>query len=283
MSQKEKWQHLVRVFIRSKGLFACFSILLSLLLVIGSTYAWLTADDQRINRTEADRRVLSARIDEDFDQVFHWAPGTTKIKEVRVTNDGEVPAIVRLSLSEFFLKFETNVVDNHNPDERNNNGNLVKYADPNAEASQVRLKDTATWIAGNYYEASANVYHKVSEATRDSPYVFRDTTRTMPLETLQLNFPGHVYNTAGEASGQTDYWYYEKGYFYYSEVLNPGDSTTNLLESLTLDPAYTNEFKGAVYKLVPEMDAHDITRSLLSDWNIDTSDYAHSMYQNKLR
>lgn len=282
MSLKEKWRHLFKVFSNSKGLFACFSIVLSLLLIIGSTYAWLTDDDQRINRTEANRKELSARIDEDFEQVFHWAPGTTKTKEVRVTNNGEVPAIVRLSLKESFLKFETNVLDNHDPDERNMNGNLVKYTDPIAEANQVKLKDESTWVRGNYYEASANVFHKVEAVTLGSDFVFKATTRTMPLEAIKLNFPAHIYNTSGEAAGQTDYWYYEKGFFYYSEVLDPGESTTNLLESLTLDPAYTNEFKGAVYKLVPKMDAHDITRSLLSDWGIDLGDHAHGMYQNKL-
>ena len=281
MSLKEKWRHLFKVFFNSKGLFACFSIVLSLLLIIGSTYAWLTDDDQRINRTEANRKELSARIDEDFDQVFHWAPGTTKTKGVRVTNNGEVPAIVRLSLEESFLKFKTDVTDNHVGD-RNKNGNLVKYPDPIAEANQVKLKDTSTWQVDNYYEVSANVFHKVEAVTLGSDYVFRDTTRQMPLEAIQLNFPAHIYNSSGAASGQTDYWYYEKGYFYYSEVLAPGESTSDLLESLTLNPAYTNEFKGAVYKLVPKMDAHDITRSLLSDWNIDSGDYAHSMYQSKL-
>lgn len=292
MSLRKKWQHLFRTFVKSKGLFALFSIVLSLLLVIGSTYAWLTSNDQRINRAAENTRKLSAKIDEDFQPVYHWAPGTTKKKELRVINDGEVPAFVRLSLHEFFLQFETDTIDNQreNSAEIKGNGNLVVYSNLDASANYVQVKDLSTWEAGRYYEVSASSYYKVAQAIVNpladpsKAYHYQDTTRTNPLKAIELDFTtGKVFDENTQpASSDTNYWYYEKGYFYYSELLQPNDSTTNLLESVTLDPAYTNQYKGALYKLVPQMEARDRSKGLFADWNIDSSDFVYTLYQSQL-
>lgn len=293
MNQKEKRRHLFQTFVRSKGLFACFSLVLSLLLVVGSTYAWITSADERVNRAEVNHRKLSAIIEEDFDQVFHWSLGTTQKKEIRVTNTGEVPAVVRLSLHEFFVSFETSVEDNHreNPTVEDGNGNLVVYPVTSVQPDNtIEVKDTSTWKTNNYYSVYANKYYKANQAICNSvddhslAYVYNDAGRTMPLKALELNFQTtKLFDQIKKpTAGDTNYWYYEKGYFYYSEILQPNESTENLLESITLNPAYNNKYKGALYKLVPLMDAHDITKSLISDWEIVPTDFAYSLYQNKL-
>ncbi|MGG5329929.1 BsaA family SipW-dependent biofilm matrix protein [Enterococcus sp. AZ163] len=293
MNQKEKRKHLFRTFLRSKGLFACFSLLLSFLLVLGSTYAWITSADERVNRAARNDKKISAKIDEDFEQVFHWSPGTTKKKEIRVTNDGEIPAVVRLSLHEFFVSFETNVADNHreNPTVEVENGNLVVYpATSVLPNNTIKIKDTITWKVNNYYSVYANKYYKANQVICNSlddhslAYVYNDAGRTMPLKAMELNFQTTKLfdQTMKPTAGDTSYWYYEKGYFYYSEILQPNESTENLLESVTLNPSYANQYKGALYKLVPLMDAHDITKSLISDWGIVSTDFAYSIYQNQL-
>lgn len=292
MSLKEKCRHLFQTFVKSKGLFALFSIVLSLLLVIGSTYAWITSNDQRINRAAENTRKISARIDEDFQQVYHWAPGTTKKKELKVTNDGEVPAFVRLSLHEFFLQFETDVTDNQreNSTEINGNANLITYKNLDASANYVKVKDTATWKVGNYYEVSASSYYKVNQAIvnpladHSKAYHYKDASRTEPLKTIGINFsPGKVFDANDAPSGgASSYWYYEKGYFYYSEILQPNEQTTNLMESVTLDSAYTNQYKGALYKLVPQMEARDKSKGLFAEWGIDESDFVYTLYQSQL-
>lgn len=291
MSLREKGRHLFQTFVKSKGLFALFSIVLSLLLVIGSTYAWITSNDQRINRAAENTRKLSAKIDEDFQQVYHWSPGTTKKKELRVTNDGEVPAFVRVSLHEFFLQFETDVTDNQRDStETKGNANLIPYANLDASANYVQVKDTATWQVGSYYEVSASTYYKVAQAIvnplddHTKAYQYQDTNRTNPLKAIVLNFTtGKIFDEdTPPASSDSDYWYFEKGYFYYSELLQPNEQTSNLLESVTLSAAYTNQYKGALYKLIPQMDARDISKGLFTDWDIDSSDYVYSLYQDQL-
>ena len=292
MSLKEKCRHLFLVFLKSKGLFALFSIILSLLLVIGSTYAWITSNDQRINRAAENTRKLSARIDEDFQQVYHWAPGTSKKKELKVTNDGEVPAFVRLSLHEFFLQFETDVTDDQreNSTEINGNANLITYKNLDASANYVKVKDTATWKVGNYYEVSASSYYKVNQAIvnpladHSKAYHYKDASRTDPLKAIGINFNlGKVFDANDAPSGSdSNYWYYEKGYFYYSEILQPNEQTTNLMDSVTLDSAYTNQYKGALYKLVPQMEARDKSKGIFTEWDIDESDFVYTLYQSQL-
>lgn len=279
MSQKEKRRHLFKTFVKSKGLFACFSLVLSLLLVMGSTYAWITSSDERVNRADANYRRVSAIVVEDFSQVFQWAPGTTKEKKVRVKNTGDVPAVIRIALKEFFVGFETDVTDNHAAGD--GNGNLKVYGTPSNTA--IDVKNTDTWVRGNTYGVSADTHYKAETVLLDETYPYNGS-RTLPLGTINLNFQSGKVFDLSQQPGQNDrgYWYYEKGYFYYSEVLQPNEVTTDLLESVSLDAAYTNRYKGGLYKLVPEMDAHDITRGLLADWAISNSDFAYSMYTDKL-
>lgn len=292
MTQKEKRNHLFRVFLKSKGLFACFSLVLSLLLIIGSTYAWITSADERINRSDANHRKLSARIDEDFDRVYQWAPGTTQTKAVRVKNDGEIPAIVRVSFKEFFLGFDVDISDNHRLDDTivNGNANLKVHDFDEQSETLIDVKDTSTWTVGNVYVADATDHYIANASVRDHSFVYKGA-RTAPLSAFQLNFQtAKVFDDPDDTVGEEQYWFYHDGYFYYSEVLqsedDPGTThtdnlTTNLLESITLDASYANQYKGALYKLVPEMDAHDITESILSDWGIENSP-VEEMYRDHL-
>lgn len=279
MNQKEKRRHLFRVFLKSKLLFACFSLALSLLLIVGSTYAWITSADERVNRTDANLRKLTAIVEEDFNQVFQWAPGTTKEKNIRVRNTGEIPAIVRVSLKEFFVGFETDTKDNHGVGD--GNGNLKVYGTPSSPT--IDVKKTDTWVVGNTYGVSADTNYKANIALVDQVYPYKGN-RKNPLPAIVLNFEtGKVFDQSNQpTSSDSEYWYYEKGYFYYSEVLQPNEVTPNLLDSVSLDAGYANQHKGALYKLVPEMEAHDLTRVLLSDWAIISSDYVYTMYQTKL-
>lgn len=274
-----KGKKLIYIFYHSKLSFALLSFLLSLVLVIGSTYAWYTDSDERINRVKGVEDKLAAVIEEDFNQVIDWAPGTTKTKAVRVTNVGEVPAIVRISFKEHFLSFETDKTDNHN--EGNGNGNLKIYSLPSM--TSVNVDDTDTWVVNNTYMVGTDTYYKANFALLDQAFPYKGT-RTEPLPAIQLNFKaGSVFDSQDPPSGvSTDYWYYEAGYFYYSEILQPNDTTSNLLESVMLLPEYENQYKGALYKLVPQMDAHDISKVLISDWSIDTTGHVHDMYKNKL-
>lgn len=280
MNQKEKRRHLFQTFVRSKGLFACFSIVLSFLLIVGSTYAWITSADERINRTDANQRRVSAIVEEDFSEVFRWAPGTTKEKNIRVRNTGDMPTMVRISLKEFLVIFETVVNDNHV--DRDGNGNLKIYGTPSTTA--IDIQDTSTWAAGNTYGISASKYYKANSSTLRNQTYLHIGARNAALSGFELEFEaGKVFDIVNPpASGATEYWYYEGGYFYYSEVLQPEEVTPNLLDSISLSEEYANQYKGALYKLVPEMEAHDLTRELFTDWSISNTSPVYAMYDQKI-
>lgn len=280
MNQKEKRRHLFHTFVRSKGLFACFSILLSFLLIVGSTYAWITSADERINRTDANQRRVSAIVEEDFSEVYRWAPGTTKEKNIRVRNTGDVPTMVRISLKEFLVIFETVVNDNHA--DRDGNGNLKIYGTPSTTA--IDIQDTSTWAAGNTYGISASKYYKANSSTLRNQTYLHIGARNAALSGFELDFEaGKVFDFINPpASVATEYWYYEGGYFYYSEVLQPEEVTPNLLDSISLSEEYANQYKGALYKLVPEMEAHDLTRELFTDWSISNTSPVYAMYDQKI-
>lgn len=293
MSTRQKLRHLLRVLYQSKGFIACFSIVLSLLLVVGSTYAWLTDSDQRINRAAENTGKLSAILVEDFERVYHWAPGTTKEKKVRVKNVGEMPAIVRVSFTEAFLGFDVDKTDNHRENSTlvNGNGNLKLHEFDSQTDTLVDEKDLTTWEIGHVYEFDSGKYYIANAKEPEQPYQYKGTRADL-LAAFQLNFQtAKVFDTPADTVGQTDYWYYEDGYFYYSEVLQAEDDpttpqtenlTTDLLESIRLDAHYGNQYKGALYKLIPQMDAHDIGETLINDWSIQTSSHVYDMYQGKL-
>ncbi|GCF95685.1 hypothetical protein NRIC_35760 [Enterococcus florum] len=278
MNKKQKLIYLFKSIHRSKPTVALFTVFLSVLLVVGSTYSWITSQDERVNRAKSNDRKLSARIDEDFQRETSWIPGKEVEKKLRVENNGETPALVRLSLYEFLLTFENDLED------QVGNGGLKWTATPSA--TQVKTEDYTTWAVGNTY-GSGTKHLKVASAivndlTDPSDAIEYQGTRTAPLDLLKIEFNGtKVFKGTLPPAGTKNYWFYQDGYFYYSDVLQPNDKTVELINSVTLDKLTPNAYKGSLYHLVPIMDAHDVTKSLLSDWQVTGTKVA-DMYQDKL-
>lgn len=277
-----KGKHLVRTLHHSKPLWAVFSLLFSLLLLVGSTYSWLTYSDERINRTGSHGKELSAVIDESFTPNFSFAPGTSEEKKLTVRNNGQVPAIVRVSLYEFFLSFETVLTDGVGQ----GNGHLKIVT--SAAATEVDIDQTATWGIGHTYQLSSGSYLVGEDVYLSTPgvsttaYVYQGTPSHAGLSHVTIRFNTAHLESSPPAPGTTDYWYYENGYFYYSEILQPGEQTEALIEEVYVATSYPNTYEGALYKLTPVMDAHDISASLLSDWGLGIGDHAYDMYQGQV-
>lgn len=284
MKQSKKMRHLVRTIHHSKPLVAALSLLLSLLLVIGSTYSWLTYSDEKINKSKANTRELSAIIEETFEPEYLWAPGITVEKNVWVKNNGQMPAIVRLSLFEYYLTFQTDVTD------RTGNGNLITQSSPSA--TEILRYDTKTvtwedtWQPNNTLKVGTKTYwmadkvSKPNQAHSSEAYHYGGT-RSDVLAYITPQFKSGVVYTTVPGSSKKNYWFYEDGYFYYSEVVQPGETTEILVEKVTASQQLPNRYKGLLYHLVPVMDAHDIGKSLETDWGL--SGNVKAMYAGKLQ
>lgn len=276
-----KGKKLARVVHRNKSLLLLFSFFLSLLLIIGSTYAWHTYSDERLNRVKENKGKLDVVIAENFNVNLSFEPGTRTEKELTVKNIGKSPAIVRVSLYEFFLAFEIDL----NVGEGKGNGKLKTVNHSNG--SDIDLHDLNTWEVGNTYPVAAGNYFVATDVFKSdtnnatTAYRYKEPPTYLALQSIIIDFNTEKIVTTIPTEETSNYWYYEAGYFYYSEMLNAGESTEKLIQSVHLPESYPNKYKGALYQLIPVMDAHDISKSLLKDWQI-AGTAVEAMYRGKL-
>lgn len=277
-----KGKKMLKIINPSKPFLAVFSVILSLLVVVGSTYSWITYSDEQINQSKATRKKLSAVIDELFSPNLKWAPGIKTEKNVSVRNNGQVPAFVRISLYEFLAQFELDMND------RAGNGSLKIVS--KSSGTDMKIDDSATWEKGSTYKLASGKYYTVAEVYKsdkknpDTAYMYKKNRIIEEYNYVTINFnDGDISDVDNPPNtGVKNYWYYSDGYFYYSEVLQPKDKTTQLIQSVSLDKKLPNKFKGSIYQLVPVMDAHDNTKALLEDWKIISGSYIENMYHEKI-
>ncbi|MHC5229559.1 BsaA family SipW-dependent biofilm matrix protein [Enterococcus sp. LJL99] len=263
------------------------SIILSLILVVGSTYSWITYSDEVINRSKTNTRKLSATINESYETNLQWTAGEISEKKLWIQNNGQTPALVRVSLYEFFVNFELEVSDG----EGQGNGSLKIVDKAN---SLMTLKDVSTWEKRSHYEISskgspkkyltaAEVY-KSDKTNSQTAYKYKASSTKDFLTNVTINFnENDIYHEGKAPANNTkNYWYYSDGYFYYSEELQPNEETTLLLQSISIDGKLANKYKGSLYQLLPVMEAHDNTKSLLEDWQIVSNSDVSDIYREKL-
>ena len=167
-----------------KSLIALFAILL--IAVIGVTFAYFQG--QTVFRNVFFTGTYRLVTTEVFESPDNWQPGQEIDKTVTTTNEGTVPAAVRISYTE-------------------------------------------KWFDGD-----------------------TEITNSVPAGTAIINFDN------------TEDWELEDGYYYYKHILNPGETTTSFIKSVTLSNAVngvtctgdgatkscesTNPIAGATYKLI---------------------------------
>jgi len=257
----------------------CFTIF-SGLVVLRSTYAWFVSEDSAVNKFNGTR--LSAEIVEEFEPIFQWETGTNIKKVIQVKNTGEVPALVRLSLYEYLLLFEIDSTD------QTGNGHLAIA--PERIAPEVLQQDPTTWqpaaaAGGTFFNHGEYLIAKQAiipdiQAGKDR-YIWSDEARKKTaFRWFQLRFSTDVYKEL--PVDKTNYWLYKDGYFYYSERLQPGETSSPVLESVSLSKHTPNKYKAVLYQLNPIMDAHDTSNVLLDAWNIGTNGEIYELYKGFL-
>lgn len=275
----KKKKHILKIINQNKPLFAIFSIIFSIIIVIGSTYSWITYSDEKINQVKTNQKQLSATINETFKPNLAWNTGETTEKILKVKNNGQIPAIVRISLFESITQFAIDMNDN--------TGNANIKIASTSSGKDMTFDDITTWKKGSTYKVANGKYYTaesvmVSETNNiDTATVYKGERKDI-LKYLTIQFNDKKIYDKQTNKLDKDYWYYDKGYFYYSEVLQPNEETESLIQSVTIDGTLPNTYKGSFYQLVPAMDAHDISKSLLEDWEITSNLEVKSIYDGKL-
>ena len=157
------------------------SIIVALVNLLGTTFAWFIQADNVKNVIESKEVQFSHRIDEDFEKPTLVDPGQTVEKAVRAENTGTEPGFVRL---------------------------LV--------LTEIISKDGIPLPA----DSSALTYNDVNTAK----------------------------------------WVKVDGWWYYLDVLEPGDVTPNLFSGVTLSASLDDEYQNAGMKIEVKMEASDIKK-----------------------
>ncbi|WP_348920831.1 BsaA family SipW-dependent biofilm matrix protein [Enterococcus rotai] len=277
-----KYKKKSRVSKRSFRLYlALFSLFFSSLLVLGSTYAWFTSADSVTNKFESGR--FQAELTEVFKPNLAWQPGKDTTKQIRVQNTGQSPALVRVSLYEYLLAFKIDVRD------KVGNGNLFTVS--NEQKPVVNSKDISTWKpasekGGTYQDGSlyyvANKAYIADRTNGKDRYKLNDLARkSLPLHFIEINFSAYM-NTSVPKPEIKNYWLYDDGYFYYSEVLAPGNISEPLVDNVSLSSSTPNNYKGTLYQLNPYLEAHDPVKTIIKEWGIGTDSIVYGILKDKL-
>ncbi|GGC93663.1 BsaA family SipW-dependent biofilm matrix protein [Enterococcus wangshanyuanii] len=278
----KKGKRVLKIIHAHKLLWGLFSVVLSLLLIVGSTYSWITYSDDKINRNKPNSKQFSVVIDELFTPNLQWIPGTVTEKRLLIKNDGQLPAFVRVSLYEFLAHFELDMTDG-----TGNGGLKISTLSSGADIS---MEDADTWEKGHTYKLKPSQYYTASEVYKgdkskpNTAYVYKGKRPAEGLRYLTINFNDpDIFDKDNQPDKEKKYyWYYSEGYFYYSEILKPNEKTKELIQAVSLDKNLPNKYKGSFYQLIPIMDSHDSTKSLLEDWKLPAGSYVEAMYHEKV-
>lgn len=220
---------------RKRALLALVSVFGMIFLVHDVTYAWYYNEQNKTNYINADHP--EAYIAETFEPPEHWQPGQTVTKSVKFVNSGDTDLILRVSLDEFALLYEVDITT----------GNLYKTYTPDRT---VMSGDPYTWTAGAYMPAAPDspLYKRSAQLLRSAGFGPADDMRDYGISRyIHVNF------NATLASGTS--WVYDNGYYYYTKPFTPGATDYPLIDSVTLDRAMPNTYKGLDYRLNVYMEA----------------------------
>ncbi|OJG98351.1 hypothetical protein RV18_GL003252 [Enterococcus termitis] len=244
------------------------------LIVLGSTYAWVTLADERVNQMATGRLeiVLEGRKDMDV-----LAPKVSSQKDLAVRNNSTVNAVVRVSLKEVLLTFEVDTTD------KSGNGALKVT---NQAVGMIDVGNSSTWETGKTLERSDGTYQIGDQR---ATYVINSANARPALleNAVVMNFNSHLTDQTPPPAGlQQNYWLYYEGYFYYSEVLRPGETTNNLVDSINVTEKAANKMKGSFYELSGKAEGYSAAKVSISSgngFNLGTSNPVYQMLESKVK
>lgn len=250
-----------------KKSFFILVILYIVVLVIGSTYAWVTMSDERINRVEPAQ--IEIKIEGEREQTI-ISPGIVDKKNIVVRNVSKTPGFIRISLEETLLNFEIDLTD------RIGNGNLKELNQ--AITPEIDQNNSATWLPGKTFKVKNNRFIKANKVEKNI-FKYGDVNRnTLLFRYVKLKFP-NIFTDVQESQA---YWLYENGYFYYSEIVDPGMKTSVLVENVTSAGQSPNFIKHAFYELVVVAEGYSSNRKSLDILNLSPSDKAYQLLSKQL-
>ncbi len=261
--QKKKRQGRGFRLSRNKRYYGSFLIAATFLIIISSTFAWMSWFEWKKNHLQGDPLVLTPQVEVQGTLGPQTLTQQAAIdRQLTVANTGQIPVFIRVALSEELVTFEIDTTD------QTGNGHLKEYAAIPAGGVELQSDVLSTWADGNYYNRTASGPYLKSVGRETYAYLKSEVGRPTALTPIKLNF-GDV-DPVGPMT--TGYWMYQevanKGYYYYSEIVPVGDSTTPLVTTTDLTVEAPNTLKGGLHQLDAVASGGQATAGIYAEWGI---------------
>ncbi|MGX4686991.1 hypothetical protein JNUCC83_08820 [Vagococcus sp. JNUCC 83] len=260
---------------KNKRFFGIFASIFSILIIISATLAWSSYSEWVDNHVQSDAETVTVKIIEKFKQnsVLSFSDGIEK--SVKVRNMSDRNAIIRVKFSESFLPFQMDMSDGENQ----GNGGLKVVKRINNE-ELIDIDNIETWKTGSllsmddknngYYIASSPLI--VKEPYKGEEYR-SDSSRPKELSYFKWTFNPSLFNSP-QTNKVTPFWVFDGQYFYYSKVLEGGETTyIDLLQSVQLVDSIDipNKYKSALYDIHIEAEGVESSEKGVESWNLGSN------------
>lgn len=259
---------------KNKKFYGAFVGLFALVILVNATLAWSSYTEWVKNHTQSDPESIAVRITEVFQQDSVLSYTTPVEKSVKVKNISNKKAIIRVKFNESFLPFIINMEDGEEA------GQVQTFLMTTED--EVNPNNISTWNVGNLYDSgrtdssSNKLYYKATNTIlKNVAYTGEANRSSGPAELRYFTwtFNPDVSTTGTIPGNPTPYWVYIDGYFYYSQVVEGGNTTAiDLLQEVALaNVSIPNKHKNALYDI--QIDAEGVTPNSASvaSWTSNAS------------
>lgn len=248
---------------QNKRYYGLFTIVVTFLLIISSTFAWVSWYEWKTNHLQGDPKVKTPQVKVEGVLGAQMLTHQGKItRDIKITNTGQVPVFIRVSLAETLVTFEVDTTD------QTGNGHLKEYGAIPAGGTELQSDVLSTWAVGNYLKPANKTNYWKSVARDDYSYKKGEGSRPTALLPIAWYF-GAVDPSPLPASG---YWMYQEvngvGYYYYSDIVEVGDQTTELVTDTELTAGAPNTLKGGLHQLEVSATGGEAMSGIYAEWGI---------------
>lgn len=285
---------------KNKKIILAGTLLVAGVIAVAGTFAWFTDSDMVVNKMKLAK--FDVKLTEEWVEENHQnlEPGATVDKVVRVTNNGTADAVVRVSLEEALKLFKTKVQEEDKEviEPVNPTDAPVEPTEPtvsteveifwgdekisDTDEKRIALPGYSFPEGSETLEDNGITYYTTITSLKDGEiqcYVVKDDKydgliRYNP-ETKEVKYAYYEYAESQVEDNEkyftpvinSENWTEKEGYYYYNEILKPGEVTEPLFEKVTVSGELPNRYIGSIYTLTPNMSAVQANKEAIdSEW-----------------
>lgn len=267
---------------KNKRFFGVFTILFTLIIIVGATLAWSSYSEWVDNHLQTNPEDITVKITEKFEQNSVLSFEKETEKSVKVKNLSDRNAIIRVKFDESILPFELNMTDG----EGKGNANLkmiVRDKEKVIDRTNIDTWEKGSLLDSDLKESNNELYYVATDTILKKIAYTGEADRVNSIRPSELSFFKWTFNSelydVPQVAKSTPYWVFDGTYFYYSQVLKGGETTLiDLLQSVVLsDISIPNKYKNALYDIGIQAEGIESSKIGLEHWTSDPKFLA--MYQ----